>query len=226
MEILSPRQQNTLQSQKNLWSLPRLRSNHQWLPLPARPNQWKGKNGYQRYLRSQNPWKLSSGMYGKHTLASPDSSQLAKKVNQNFSEMDKSSFFFVQNCGACHPGGGWGEYDRKGNLYYNEETKNLVMNFQEMIRCWMGTIPPSVMGNANYGAPWDQSGVSEADCLICHLKGYQWKERGATLRGRFFKYGPTVGAGWATVKLSQDESGNPKADEVNRRLYEKRGGRF
>ena len=52
--------------------------------------------------------------------ASADSSQLARKVNQHPSEIDKSSFFFVQNCGACHPGGGFGEYDRKGNLYYNE----------------------------------------------------------------------------------------------------------
>jgi hypothetical protein len=56
--------------------------------------------------------------------------------------------------------------------------------------------------------------VSEADCLICHLKEYQWKERGATLKGKFFKYGPTVGAGWANMKLSQDESGNSKVDEV------------
>lgn len=70
------------------------------------------------------------------------------------------------------------------------------------------------MDNAGYGAPWDRSGPSEADCLICHLKGYQWKERGAALRGRFFRYGPTVGAGWATLKLSQDELGNSKADEV------------
>ena len=77
-----------------------------------------------------------------------------------------------------------------------------------------GDYTPFSNGDTNYGAPWDQSGVSEADCLICHLKGYQWKERGATLRGKFFKYGPTVGAGWANIKLSQDESGNLKADEV------------
>ena len=65
---------------------------------------------------------------------------------------------------------------------------------------------PSATETPDYGSPWDKSGVSEADCLICHLKGYQWKERGAALRGRFFKYGPTVGAGWAAVKLSQEES--------------------
>jgi hypothetical protein len=140
---------------------------------------------------------------------------LAKKVNQNLSEMDKSSFFFVQNCGTCHPGGGFGEYDRKGNLYYNEETKKFGYELSEDNPMFDGDYTPLSMGNTNYGAPWDQSGVSEADCLICHLKGYQWKERGATLRGRFFKYGPSVGAGWGNVKLSQDEFGNSKVDEVN-----------
>jgi hypothetical protein len=140
---------------------------------------------------------------------------LAKKVNQNSSEIDKSSFFIVQNCGSCHPGGGFGEYDRKGNLYYNEETKKFGYEFSGNDPILDGDYTPLSMGDLNYGAPWDRSGVSEADCLICHLKGYQWKERGATLRGGFFKYGPTVGAGWATVKFHEEVSGNPKVDEAN-----------
>ncbi len=140
---------------------------------------------------------------------------MAKKINRNLSEIDKSSFFIVQNCGTCHPGGGLGEYDRKGNLYYNEETKKFGYELSGDDPVLDGDYTPFSMGNPHYGAPWDRSGVSEADCLICHLKGYQWKERGATLRGGFFKYGPTVGAGWATAKLSQDESGKLKVDEVN-----------
>ncbi len=139
---------------------------------------------------------------------------MAKKVNRHPSEIDKSSFFFVQNCGACHPGGGWSEYDRKGHLYYDEGAKKFGYELSGDDPLLDGDYTSFSMGNPNYGAPWDRSGVSEADCLICHLKGYQWKERGATLKGRFFKYGPTVGAGWATVKLFQDESGNPKMDEV------------
>jgi len=162
----------------------------------------------------QYPWTLSSGMYGKYMVASMDSTQLAKKVNQHPSEIDKSSFSFVQNCGACHPGGGWGEYDRSGHLYYNEETKKFGYEDSGESPLLDGDYTPFSNGNANYGAPWDQSGLSEADCLICHLKGYQWKERGSTLKGRFFKYGPAVGAGWANIKLSQDEPGNSKVDEV------------
>src|SRR4030042_2175513 len=108
-----------------------------------------------------------------------DSSQLAKKGNPNFSEIDKSSFYFVQNCGGCHPGGGWAEYDRKGKLYYDEETKNLGYKLSGDDPMFDGDYSSFSEGNAGYGAPWEQSGVSEADCLICHLKGYQWKERGA-----------------------------------------------
>jgi len=115
------------------------------------------------------PWSLSSGMYGRYLVASMDLSQLAKKINQHPSEIDKSSFYFVQNCGACHPGGGWGEFDRKGNLYYNEESKKFGCEFSEDNPSLDGDYTPSSDGNSNYGAPWDQSGVSEGDCLVCHL---------------------------------------------------------
>jgi hypothetical protein len=153
-------------------------------------------------------------MYGRYTTASPDLSLLAKKVNQHASEIDKSSFSFVQNCGACHPGGGGSEYDRRGRLYYDEESKKFGYEDSGGISLLDGDYTPFSNGNANYGAPWNESGVGQADCLICHLKGYQWKERGATLRGKFFKYGPTVGAGWANVKISKDESGDLRTEEV------------
>ena len=160
------------------------------------------------------PWNLSSGMYGKQSVASMDLSQLAKKMNPFSSEIGKSSFTFVQTCGACHPGGGWGEYDRRGRLYYDEEGKRFGYEDSGGSPLLDGDYTPFNSGNANDGAPWDQSGVSEADCFFCHLKGYLWKEREATLRGKFFKYGPTVAAGWANIKLSHDESGNSKVDEV------------
>jgi hypothetical protein len=160
------------------------------------------------------PWNLSSGMFGKHSLASLDSSQLAKKVNPSPSNIDKSAFYFLQNCGVCHPGGGFGEYDRDGNLYFNEETKKLGYEPSDKSSSLDGDYTPFSMGDVRHGAPWNKSGLSEADCLLCHLKGYQWKERGAALRGRFFREGPSVGAGWAKLKLSQDQFENPKADEI------------
>mgnify|MGYP005843067483 CR=1 FL=1 len=163
---------------------------------------------------SRYPWNLSSGMYGKFTAASWDLSLLAKKINRNPSEIDTTSFSFVQNCGGCHPGGGWGEYDRKGHLYFNEENKKFGYENSEESPLLDGDYTPYIQGNARNEASWDRSGVSEADCFICHLKGYQWKERTATLKGNFFKYGPSVGAGWATLKISKDKSENLKVDEV------------
>ena len=160
------------------------------------------------------PWNLSSGMYGKHSLAYPDSSQLAKKVNQNPSDIDKTPFFFIQHCGRCHAGGGPGEVDRKGNFYYNEETKQFGYEISDDYALRDGDYTPINAGNPLFGASWDKSGLSEADCLLCHLKGYQWKERAAALKGRLFRYGPTVGPGWANVKLSEDGSGNQKMEEV------------
>jgi hypothetical protein len=160
------------------------------------------------------PWNLSSGMYGKHSLVSPDSTQLAKKVNQNPSDIDKTSFFFIQHCGSCHAGGGPGEVDRKGNLYYNEETKQFGYEISDDYALRDGDYTSINAGNPLFGASWDKSGPSEADCLLCHLKGYQWKERAAALKGGLFKYGPTVGAGWASGKLSEGGSGNQKMEEA------------
>ncbi len=163
----------------------------------------------------KRPWNLSSGLFGKHSPVSVDSSQLTRKVNRNLSEMDKSSFYFVQNCGACHPGGGWGEFDRKGNRYYDEELKKFGYEISGDDPLLDGDYTSFSAGNEKYGSFWDRSGVSEADCLICHLQGYQWKERGAALRGGFFKYGPSAGAGWASVKLSPDEASDLKADSLD-----------
>ena len=132
----------------------------------------------------------------------------------------------VRNCGGCHPGGGFGEYDRKGNLYYNEETKKFGYELTGDDPELDGDYTSFSMGNPDYVASWDRSGVSEADCLLCHLKGYQWKERGTLLRGGLFKYGPTVGAGWATLKLSPEGSENPKIEEVNVDYSKKEVGDF
>ncbi len=139
---------------------------------------------------------------------------MAKKSNQNPSEIDKSSFFFVRNCGPCHPGGGFGEYDRKGNLYYNDETKKFGYELSDDDPNLDGDYTSFSAGNPGYVASWDRSGVSEADCLICHLKGYQWKERETIFKGGLFKFGPTVGAGWATVKLSPEWLERPRVEEV------------
>lgn len=135
-------------------------------------------------------------------------------MNESPSDIDKSVFSFIKNCGACHPGGGFGEFDRRGNLYFSEETQRFGVEASQGSFLFDGDYTPYTSGDINVRAPWDQSGVSEADCLICHLKGYAWKERAEALRAGVFKYGPTVGAGWAALKFDQGEAEAPKMDET------------
>lgn len=163
---------------------------------------------------SQRPWNLSAGMFGKYRAATWDGSMLAHKVSRSPSEIDKSTFSFLRFCGVCHPGGGFGEFDRGGNLYYQEKTKTLGWKLGVDNPVLDGDYTPFSMGVADNDSSWERSGLSEADCLMCHLKGYRWKERGAVVRGGFFKYGPSAGAGWATVKIIPGELDLPRAEEM------------
>ncbi|MCX8118655.1 MAG: hypothetical protein N3G78_12070 [Desulfobacterota bacterium] len=171
----------------------------------------------------QTPGSLSSGLYGKYSPLSPDASLLSRKTNRTFSEMDRSTFFYVRNCGPCHPGGGWAEFDRRGNPYYDPSKRKFGYEFFGEPPHLDGDYTPFSGGHENYGAPWDRSGVNEADCLICHLPGYRWKERAAFLRAGLFRYGPAAGAGWATFKppspqTPEAQTGSPRIDYTNKEV--------
>lgn len=102
-------------------------------------------------------------------------------------DIDKSSYHWVTSCGTCHTGGGPAEYDRKGNRYdeYANKPENNVLPRGD-----------NYLDGDYYKSNWDKSGVLEADCLICHLKGYNWKKRALAVRGGFLYEAPMVGAGW------------------------------
>ncbi|MBT8365271.1 MAG: hypothetical protein KJP23_11250, partial [Deltaproteobacteria bacterium] len=120
-------------------------------------------------------------------------------------DIDKSSFHFVKACGVCHPGGGSAEYDRKGNRYdefANDPANGIIRNADNFL------------DGDYYQSDWGKSGVLEADCLICHLKGYNWKARALAVRRGFFYEAPMVGAGWFRgIKKSKPSipSDKPKA---------------
>ncbi|MFZ5864557.1 MAG: hypothetical protein ACOYXY_01615 [Thermodesulfobacteriota bacterium] len=111
--------------------------------------------------------------------------------------MDKTAFYFAQMCGECHPGAGSLEYDREGHKYYDDKKKKFGYELSGKKPEFDGDYSAFSGGNAQFGAPWDKSGVVEADCLICHLPGYNWKGRSAALNGRKFRWAATIGAGWA-----------------------------
>lgn len=173
-----------------------------------------GKIGVSDTFDPQFPLNLSPGLYGKFSPLSPGASLLSRKTNRTFSEMDKSTFFYVRNCGPCHPGGGWAEFDRKGNLYYNEADKKFGYELSGDSPLLDGDYTPFSGGDEKYGAPWDRSGPNEADCLLCHLPGYRWKEREAFLKRGLFKQAPSAGAGWTSSKSSIGEREDLHADAV------------
>lgn len=139
---------------------------------------------------------------------------MAGKSNTSFSQIDKSSFFFAQKCGACHPGGGALELDRDGHRYFDEKTGKFGHQLSGRDPKFDGDYTSFSGGNPNFGAPWDKTGVVEADCLLCHLKGYAFGARKAALNGRKFREAPAVGAGWAKAVMGTDATGVPMVKEV------------
>ncbi|MBN2055515.1 hypothetical protein JW905_11365, partial [bacterium] len=102
-----------------------------------------------------------------------------------------TSFSFITaGCGKCHPGGGSAEYDREGKRYDR----------------WMSDpasgFTPGEDNNFDgdyYQAKWSQSGVLEADCLLCHLPEYDFKACKKQLDAMNFRWAPSSGAGLAKV---------------------------
>ncbi|WP_224984852.1 InlB B-repeat-containing protein [Geomonas agri] len=92
--------------------------------------------------------------------------------------MDKTSYFFTANCGACHPGGAATQYDRNGNLYFNKST-----NLFGYLSGVAALTDPGAKLDGDYGfinpttgvpgtANWSKTGVMEPDCLMCHMNKY------------------------------------------------------
>jgi len=140
-------------------------------------------------------WALTPGNYGG-TWCSPAPlyRYLSPKHNESPAEMDMTSFsFLTAGCAVCHPGGGSAEYDREGKRYDR----------------WMADpasgFTPGGDNNFDgdyYQAKWSESGVLEADCLLCHLPEYDFKARKQQLDVLNFRWAPSVGAGLATVSGS------------------------
>ncbi|PJB67455.1 MAG: hypothetical protein CO095_12150, partial [Armatimonadetes bacterium CG_4_9_14_3_um_filter_58_7] len=141
-------------------------------------------------------WVSSPGNYGG-TWCSPAPlyRSLAPKQNTNPRMIDMTSFDFVTaTCGNCHPGGGPLEFDREGNRY-DEHMKRVGMN----------PGGPNGLDGDYFKARWSETGVLEADCLLCHLPEYDYKGRNKQLAALNFRWAATAGAGLAVVKGSIKE---------------------
>jgi hypothetical protein len=159
---------------------------------------------------------------------------LAGKTNTNESAIDKTSFWWVGLCGICHPGGGPSEFDRDGELYYDVKTDEF--GYEKL-----GLSAGDVTLDGDYAeintsngtlraAPWDVTGVAEADCMYCHRadrtvdsgKNMNWIWRTATLRAKdnlvdsntdsvpAYAAAATAGQGWfSDLQLATVPTGKP-----------------
>ncbi len=155
------------------------------------------------------PWSLSNGLMGRwYPYAFR---QLAKKVNSHPDEIDLTVYDFVgfsapgrgePPCGACHPGGGGLEFDRDGERYDERLAANPEL--------------AETLDGDYYQSRWDKSGVVEADCLICHLEGYDFQARVDQLSNGNYKWAVVAGSRIGIVEGAVRRGQEPEV------LYEKR----
>ena len=143
-------------------------------------------------MKERYQWVSSPGNYGGNWCSpAPIYRQLAQKNNTSARMIDMTSFDFVTaTCGACHPGGGPLEYDRDGKRY-NKVMSDTSYHY-------------TAGGNNNldgdyFKARWNETGVIEADCMLCHLPEYDYKGRNAQLEKLNFKWAASEGSGLAKI---------------------------
>ena len=152
-------------------------------------------------LAERCQWISSPGNYGGPWCSpAPLYRYLAAKQNDSPSTIDMTSFtFLTEGCGVCHPGGGPAEFDREGKRYDR----------------WMSDPASSLTsGGVNgydgdyFEARWSETGVMEADCLICHMPEYNMELRNQQIEALNLRWAPSAGAGWATV-MGSIKAGQP-----------------
>ncbi len=116
--------------------------------------------------------------------------QLAEKNNPSSEAIDLTSYTLAKGCGICHPGGGSLEYDRNGNRYdeYAANPENNIISGGD-----------NNFDGDYHQAKWAESGVIEADCLLCHLRDYDDGKRNKQIQSLNFRWSATAGAGFGEI---------------------------
>ncbi len=160
-------------------------------------------------------WAISPGNYGGNWCSpAPLYRQLAPKQNANARTIDMTSFDFVTaTCGNCHPGGGPLEFDRD-NKRYDRRMKDPGSGL-------------TAGGDNNldgdyYKARWSETGVIEADCLLCHMPEYDYGARNAQLANLNFQWAATEGARLGRIAGKVAGGEKPRV-EYNKDLFDAEG---
>ncbi|MEN6469166.1 MAG: hypothetical protein ABFD45_09490, partial [Smithella sp.] len=134
------------------------------------------KDGYE----ADKSWILSPGMFG-NWLPAAAAGRLAAKNNTNVRQIDLSTYDWIgagkrsakhsvksSSCGSCHPGGGPMEFgrDARGRA---DESKTHVAGEAANPGALDGDYSSRFTPDGK--SAFRQSGVVEADCMICHSPG-------------------------------------------------------
>jgi hypothetical protein len=160
-------------------------------------------------------WVSSPGNYGGNWCSpSPLYRQLAPKKNSNPRTIDMTSFDFVTaTCGNCHPGGGPMEYDRDGKRY-DQRMADPASGFTSG--------GDNGLDGDYYKARWAETGVIEADCMLCHMPEYDFKKRNAQLANLNFRWAATEGAGFGSIAGKISAGDKPKV-EYKKDIFDENG---
>jgi hypothetical protein len=143
-------------------------------------------------------WASTPGNFGGNWCSpAPLYRYLSPKENKSPATMDMTAFdFFTSSCGQCHPGGGSAEFDRLGKRYDR----------------WMSDPASGFSAGAEnnldgdyHKARWGETGVLEADCLLCHMPGYDNSQRTKQLAAWNLQWAATAGAKLATITGSMKD---------------------
>jgi len=159
----------------------------------------------------ERPWMLSPGQFGKGCAPASYSGRVARKVNADSKQIDLSTYDWIgaggklspakgvisAACGWTHPGGGPLEYGRR-----IDGRPDLSMNLAEAEK---KNTNPLDGDFSSASAPdrkshFRESGVIEADCMICHMPAYRMDLRSQQVSARNYRWAATAGAGLGTVK--------------------------
>ncbi len=153
-------------------------------------------------MKARYDWITSPGNYGGNWCSpAPLYRYLSPVENKTAKTMDMTSFTFITaGCGNCHPGGGPVELDRK-NRRYDEWMRDPASG--------MKSGGDNGLNGDYHKAQWSETGVMEADCLLCHLPDYRHEKRNAELKKLNFRWAATSGAGLGEVTGSVADKKKP-----------------
>ncbi|MDQ5986978.1 MAG: hypothetical protein CSYNP_02714 [Syntrophus sp. SKADARSKE-3] len=182
---------------------------HHYVTITSGYHFQQGFDEMKDHFDQKRPWNLSPGMFGKW-LPTAAAGRLAAKHNTDTRQIDLSTYDWIgygaknstrhkvksASCGSCHPGGGPMEYgrDAQGRADHNAILyEGEIRNREALDGDFSSQSTPDKKSH------FRESGVVEADCLICHMNGYNMEQRNEQLGRRNYRWAATAGAGFGSV---------------------------